>query len=282
MKRKCKNCGVEFEVSSKHREVQFCGKKCSAIYRDRNCERYTVKCEYCGIEFIVTKGRRKDPVRFCSRSCYDKYREESRPLCDHCGKRVKAGYQKKAKRHYCSPECRAIGMKPKPRPCINCGAMMVPVKYNSSAGRFVAYDAGKTCSAKCHNEWIRNNEERKEKISKAFTGSKHPNWQGGKSAFNKSCHRGPGWERIARKVRERDGNICQICGKTEDENGRALDVHHIIPYHNLNNHRKANMMKNLITLCKSCHRREDNKVEQKQIILPFFKIAQEKRREARI
>jgi len=48
-------------------------------------------------------------------------------------------------------------------------------------------------------------------------------------------------------IRERDGNKCQLCGMSEADNIRKLDVHHI-DYDK--SHDDPN---NLISLCKSCH-----------------------------
>ncbi len=72
---------------------------------------------------------------------------------------------------------------------------------------------------------------------------KHPNWKGGLSylpycfKFNKE---------LKEEIRERDNRICQLCGKTEEENGRKLDVHHI-------HYDKENCYPDLITLCNSCN-----------------------------
>jgi len=51
---------------------------------------------------------------------------------------------------------------------------------------------------------------------------------------------------LKKKIRNRD-TFCQVCGKTEQENGRKLDVHHI-------DYNKKNCSEdNLMTLCHSCH-----------------------------
>lgn len=48
-------------------------------------------------------------------------------------------------------------------------------------------------------------------------------------------------------IRKRDGYICQLCGKTQEENGRRLSVHHI-------DYIKENCdPRNLVTLCISCN-----------------------------
>ena len=106
------------------------------------------------------------------------------------------------------------------------------------------------------------NEERKEKISEAFTGEKHPNWLGGGINF-----RGDTWKKHQRKVLKRD-KVCQHCGMTMDEsyekNGSKLEVHHIIPFKQFDNTEKANELNNLIVLCRSCHRKADGKLRKKK------------------
>jgi HNH endonuclease/helix-turn-helix protein len=70
-------------------------------------------------------------------------------------------------------------------------------------------------------------------------------WRGGRAISY-----GPGWKETKVLVRDRD-KVCQFCGKTPEQNGRALDVHHIDPYrYTANNHPD-----NLVALCRSCHMR---------------------------
>lgn len=52
-------------------------------------------------------------------------------------------------------------------------------------------------------------------------------------------------DKLKREIKLRDKNTCQKCGKMND-----LDVHHI------DGDRLNNNPKNLITLCKKCHRKE--------------------------
>ena len=54
-------------------------------------------------------------------------------------------------------------------------------------------------------------------------------------------------EQLKEHIRKRDGYICQICSKTQKQNNRSLDVHHI-------DYDKKNCLEgNLISLCISCH-----------------------------
>ncbi len=69
------------------------------------------------------------------------------------------------------------------------------------------------------------------------------NWQGGIS-FEPYCKRFN--KKLKEKIRERDNEICQNCGKTKIENKWKLSVHHI-------HYDKENCYPNLISLCISCN-----------------------------
>lgn len=79
-------------------------------------------------------------------------------------------------------------------------------------------------------------------------GPLNPRWRGGRVLSY-----GENWKRIKKEVRARD-EVCTKCGKTPEENGRALDVHHVIPYRFTADHSLAN----LVALCRSCHMRADD------------------------
>lgn len=61
------------------------------------------------------------------------------------------------------------------------------------------------------------------------------------------------WMKLSDEIRERD-QVCQHCGKTPEQNGRALDVHHKIPYRIS----QDNSPSNLISLCRKCHKKADH------------------------
>lgn len=65
-------------------------------------------------------------------------------------------------------------------------------------------------------------------------------------------NRGSGWKRLAAKIRERDGHICQRCGRLWVK-GAAFPVDHIIPWRAFTDKEAANDPSNLATLCRSCH-----------------------------
>jgi len=64
---------------------------------------------------------------------------------------------------------------------------------------------------------------------------------------------GAGLKVIREQVRVRD-RVCRRCGKTPEQNGRALDVHHLDPFRFSGD----NSTDRLIALCRSCHMRADD------------------------
>ncbi len=69
---------------------------------------------------------------------------------------------------------------------------------------------------------------------------------------------GPLWPAIRNRVRQRDGYRCQSCGA--QENGKAHDVHHKIPFRSFHSAQEANNPANLVTLCPACHRKAESAV----------------------
>lgn len=88
------------------------------------------------------------------------------------------------------------------------------------------------------------------------TGEDHHSWKGG-SEIN---HYGPSWYASRKKVRGRDDGVCQVCG-TEQFHRKNPDIHHITPerYWEDEEHRKMNHPRNLVSLCKLCHRNLEGK-----------------------
>ena len=67
------------------------------------------------------------------------------------------------------------------------------------------------------------------------------------SKIRKTNPYGENWFSVSRSVKERDGFRCIKCGATEN-----LEVHHIIPV----SKGGSNSMRNLITLCHNCHKKQ--------------------------
>lgn len=160
----------------------------------------------------------------------DRYVER---ICPVCGEpytaetiRLKHGRQTTCSRS-CSYELRFSHLR-KPLVdlvCLGCDKPFTrrPCQAFSKSGK------GKYCTRSCRDEHR--------------AGSLHPQYIG-----SDRWYRGPNWKTQRRKARLRDHSICQVCSNI----GR--DVHHIVPFRCFTDFREANDLKNLITLCRSCHR----------------------------
>jgi len=76
-----------------------------------------------------------------------------------------------------------------------------------------------------------------------YTGKDCPAWIDGRS-FLPYCPKFN--EELKRRVRDRDNHTCQLCGKSEKENWRRLDCHHV-------HYDKENCQPDLIALCWLCN-----------------------------
>ena len=106
------------------------------------------------------------------------------------------------------------------------------------------------CSAACRQAWTREMPSFEVKLARA------------------SGHRGANWQDQARKARQRDGFSCRVCGVSEEELGRQLDVHHKIPYHRFKSNVEANKLEHLISVCPPCHARLEARLQEE---LPLFR-----------
>jgi len=79
--------------------------------------------------------------------------------------------------------------------------------------------------------------------------------------------RGANWELQARSARERDQFRCTSCGVTEEQLGGRLHVHHRIPFRRFRSNVEANKLEHLISVCPSCHQKEEAEVRRQ---LPLF------------
>ncbi len=108
-------------------------------------------------------------------------------------------------------------------------------------------------------------EESKLKRSLSERGEKNPNWQGGKS-FEEYPQDWFG--SLKKNIRKRDNFTCQLCGKSQNQIGEKLSVHHI-------DYNKTNLDENnLISLCRKCHARTGNKQNRKYWTSVFTKFMQ--------
>lgn len=208
--------------------------------------------------FSTCRDGRRSTVLFCSRGCYDTHRTAARDArrrsCAHCGASFIPNVSTS---RFCSWECTRLGRKPGARNCKNCGCLFTPVSWR---GKYlIVKNAVQLCSDACTIAWKTNDTGRREKISTAFTGDRHPNWQGGS---HHASYRGAGWQRIRREVIRRAGECCEHCGMTQSDHlsryRQQLHVNHIVPFHQKQPRAlSANDWRNLEALCISCHMKAD-------------------------
>lgn len=257
----CQFCGGAFEATRS--DKKYCSSTC------QNRARFgKAICIRCGAEFHKTGAS----VRYCSATCAKNAQwENQQPTGDYlsirsdlvaqarfvtvkcgvCGQLVEkrvGDYNRGIKQFgqvFCGRQCAMIATgKTMILTCSECGAefkrgMSEYNNYNKQ-GNYVF------CSRDCQDK----------NVDYILRGADHYCYIDGGSPN----HRGKGWKRLRRIVRDRDKDTCQHCGITEKEVGKKLDVHHINPFRNFDCHEKANDLSNLITLCPSCHHREDSKI----------------------
>lgn len=209
-------------------------------------------CTGCDVEFYDSKAQRE----FCG-DCNPNagehngnYRDAKETTeCRQCGSEFDY-YPSDKDGVYC-PDCVAAadGLLPEnpaererlDAECQWCGAVrsFVPSRLDElSRGPF--------CDLECYGEWLSAN----------VVGDSHHQWEGGTLTY------GDGWWAVRRDARERDGHSCQVCGVDADEIGREPDVHHIVPVREFDDPEDAHRLDNVVTLCRSCHRRvEDGSLE---------------------
>lgn len=272
----CRTCGTEFKPR-RGKANKYCAMACYRIAQKRGDyigTRVTkVPCDTCGKPHIPSRSKKRDgsPAdhQYCSRECYLEHHTKRFTVeCAGCGKGMKLTRYRAKVRKYCSQECRIEHKRPDPINCRVCGVLFTPIQIRSSGG--VVFKGDRTlCSDECFSRWASEDEERKRKIGDAFRGPNHPNWKGGRSYLSNHSYRGPRWNKVAARARKRAGYCCESCGKTQEENGRKLDVHHVIPFHNFESVRKANANSNLRVLCTSCHAEEEATIDGVQITIPL-------------
>lgn len=216
----CPTCGKDFWYYLSWPR-KYCSGSCRSKVNITNIKhfeptRFTATCEQCGKQYEATPGITRG--RFCSQPCHGAWMSA----------------------HVVGPAHPAFGTKrgrprnlppPITKQCEVCGVEFITKKSHLKRRRF--------CSRACRGIWLSNQ----------IAGENNWNWQGGYEPYY-----GPSWRRAMFAVRKRD-KVCQACGMTPEENGRALDVHHKTPFRSFGvaRHREANRLDNLIALCHDCH-----------------------------
>ncbi len=162
--------------------------------------------------------------------------------CSNCGKKLERKQcHLHAKRFWCDSKCCAQLRKGEDRggkvavQCETCGNPLIRQRcYVQQGKKFF-------CDQVCNGQWK----------AKYLVGEQCYNFEGGHEPYY-----GPSWPWAKIKARERDNNMCQLCGDTAKKLKRNSDVHHIRPFKKfgLVNHKKANALSNLVCYCNKCHK----------------------------
>lgn len=156
--------------------------------------------------------------------------------CENCGAAfwVMPSRLRHGRGKHCSPACQYAAISKRLRPSVFCRCSCCGIEFSIPPSKLKTRGAGKYCSRPCRDRHWR--------------GSSTPNWQG----IREPHRHGPTWYGARRRALNRDGHACQCCGATQH-----LHVHHALPGRLFASSEAANGLDNLVTLCDSCHRREE-------------------------
>lgn len=182
-------------------------------------------------------------------------------ICDNCGEEYEEykSELKRTERNLCSRACFGEwqsdeqleqnnpnwkGIKSE-QTCEFCG--MKYTNYDGREGR------SRFCSKECKAKWQSEN----------WTGEECPAWKGGHKKYY-----GDGWQKFRQLIYSKNNGVCQICGKSEEKNGRELSVHHYKRVSSFENIEDAHTEENATLLCRNCHQKVENLPveEQKRLV----------------
>lgn len=215
--------------------------------------RITLTCTYCHNLFEARPS--ESSKKYCSNTCYRAHHHVQK-TCIVCGETFKTGIHKGKTQVTCgSEECKKVTTSKlgeyNPFYGRNHSEESKRKVSQTKRGQYTEVECTCGCGEKFELPGYRINRNKtstffvnREHMHKWLVGENHWEYRGG------SIYYGDGWAKTAKAIRERD-KICQMCGKTPEENGKALDVHHINPARVS----RDNSPENLIALCMSCHRK---------------------------
>lgn len=238
----CEQCGAQIPNGGIARWGirRFCSVPCRNRALSERQRKYAIReCPICG-------KRMEGPRLTCSASCgykFRKLRSRKQKTCPICSvkfwplKRRGGVWQT-----YCSRACQNVKLSERLAmiqvTCLQCSRIFRRTK--GAVKRQKRHFCNKVC------------------FHKFNVGENTANWRGGHDP-----NRGPEWLKIAASIRDRDEHVCRRCGKTEAENGKKLDVDHIVPWRLFPGRPDiANSPSNLVSLCARCHRYKTAKLEQ--------------------
>ena len=231
------------------------GKKGSVSWNKGTRKKYKKICPFCKNEFIIIDNRQK----YCSRKCYDSKRKRRLNIieCKNCNKNFRQNKTHKANK-FCSRTC---AKKYDWKNGIYTKEIIKRAIKNSAitrTGRIRKKRIIKTCPT-CNKEFSHVPNYAKQVVfcsykcagifrGETYIGDKSNLWRGGKSfePYDKSFN-----NKFKREIRERDNQICMLCGIHREKLKTALHVHHI------NYNKLLSILQNCISLCSSCHKKTD-------------------------
>lgn len=194
-----------------------------------------IPCPVCGVMFRVHPSNRTE-ISTCSHKCRGQIQQKRIELtCYQCGKPFERRPCHIISEHsLCSRECQQAywteQSRKNPKICtsIECICQMCGKSFRRQKSKVENF-GGKYCSRECNS------------LSQVIPGT--------------DGYRGPNWDQQRRLARKRDNYTCQTCGIHQKQYGKALDVHHIVPFRDfgVDNYLQANHLENLVSLCKTCH-----------------------------
>jgi 5-methylcytosine-specific restriction endonuclease McrA len=267
----CPYCEETFEDyesrrKSKDEKRNFCSRKCKDSFEGK--DGLDTNCTECGKDIHIPPSQIEEidgyeqKNYFCNKECEScfKSREwigEDHPTwdggkektnCEECEKEYKVKKSNLEKSRFCSIKCFNSYQTDDKKEyyCVNCGNLILMKEYNRAQSEEV------TCSDDCFKEYL----------SELRKGKKNPQWNGGRFYYY-----GPNWREKRTEALKRDSKECQECGMSQDEHyqnyNQDLHIHHKVPRREIIDENNptvgqfevANSLDNLVTLCKSCHRK---------------------------
>lgn len=237
--KECKFCGKLFRPRpSNYLARTFCSLTCHySSQRTRTLARRARCCVVCGMQFASVVQ-----ATTCSKKCgyvFRKLKHRKPAICVTCGREFWPATYPNAKHKWCSLKCYRQYRNQHGWVSFTCPVCAVVFKREyGSTKRSKRHFCSRRCARMFHCG----------ENSPAYRGGSNPN-------------RGTAWIPIAELVRERDGRICRKCGKTEEVNGQKLSVDHVWPWRMFDDKASANLLGNLVSLCRSCHSRKGSRAE---------------------
>ena len=248
----CGNCGVVFATNNSQRN--YCCVKCrsaSSYARHGRSSPVDKKgvCKNCGDAFDIpaTKSR---PPSFCSSECRaeiqgggKRYKHEAGSECQQCGT---AFVRERGGSPFCSDECLRKHNRPEK-----------VIADEQKSGASVGYHKVPTKHKPCYvcGEWFSTNMTHQKTCSDYCSNQHRHKHYNVRRARKLSVE----YEAVAPiEILERDGWICQICGRDTPKSKRGVgdhdspEVDHITPLARGGSHTRENMQ----CACRECNQRK--------------------------